>query len=242
MRPPRLRFTIRSLMIAVAVVAGLMVLPRAWAVPAVLFSIPSLPLTGTAWLASRGHRCLAAVCFGILAVLANGLYAVLCMTPDMYLDILLVVAWFVIVLPAVGGVGIAWASLSTREGAAPRRWARVAWLAVIGLTAMPLLTFMTDWPLHLAFIIARPALDRLADQVTAGRTVSFPLWAGPFRVAAAAVDPVSGNVGLMIDPNPNGPTGFVRVQSANPADLRGPIIGSDLDLELGGGWWYREED
>jgi hypothetical protein len=242
MRPPRLRFTIRSLMIAVAVVAGLMVLPREWVVLAVVFSIPSLPLTGAVWLASRGHRRPAAVCFGILAVLANGLYAVLCITPDCYLDILLVMAWFVIVLPAVGGVGIAWASLSTREGAAPRRSARVAWLAVIGLTAMPLFTIMTDWSLHLAFAVARPALDRLADQVTAGRTVGFPLWAGPFRVAAAAVDPVSGNVGLMIDPDPNGPTGFVRVESGIPGDGRGPIVGSDLNLGLGGGWWYREED
>ena len=150
MRPPRLRFTIRSLMIAIAVVAGLMALPRAWAVLAVVFSIPSLALTVAAWLAFRGRRRLAAVCFGILAVLANGLYAVLCMAPDVYLDILLVVAWFVIVLPALGGVGIAWASLSTREGAAPRRSASVAWLAVIGLTVMPLFTIMTSWPLHLA--------------------------------------------------------------------------------------------
>ena len=36
----------------------------------------------------------------------------------------------------------------------------------------------------------------------------------------AAVDPVSGNVGLMIDPKPSGPTGFVRVQAAIPADPR----------------------
>jgi hypothetical protein len=64
-----------------------------------------------------------------------------------------------------------------------------------------------------------------------------------FRVVKSAVDPVSRNVALMIDSNPNGPTGFVRVATDTLfGDQGGPIVGSDSNIELGGGWWYREED
>jgi hypothetical protein len=103
-------------------------------------------------------------------------------------------------------------------------------------------TVRSLWPLHLAFLAARPALEHLADRVYAGQATGFPRWAGPFRVARTAVDPVTGNVGLMIDPNPGGPTGLVRICPGSPPDPRGPFGWDDLRVDLGWGWEYREED
>jgi len=78
--------------------------------------------------------------------------------------------------------------------------------------------------------------------IAAGQAVGFPQQAGLFRVAGSTVDPISGNVGLMIDPNPNGPTGFVRVRPGTPRNRRGPFGWDDLDVALGWGWEYREEE
>jgi hypothetical protein len=46
----------------------------------------------------------------------------------------------------------------------------------------------------------------------------------------------------MIEPNPDGPTGFVRANLANPEIRAGPFRGDDLCVDLGWGWDYREED
>ncbi len=43
----------------------------------------------------------------------------------------------------------------------------------------------------------------------------------------------------MIDPNPDGYAGFVRGAPAGPGD---PILGTDLHVDLGGGWSYRADD
>ena len=123
----------------------------------------------------------------------------------------LFLGWLVIIAPTVDALGWVWARLATREGAAPRRSPPTAWLSAIALCLLPPVTLLTYWPLRLAFLTVRPALDRLADQVAAGKAAGFPQWVGPFRVARSAVDPVSGHVGLMIDPNPTGPMGLVRV-------------------------------
>lgn len=145
-------------------------------------------------------------------------------------------------MPTVAAFGAAWAILATRRGEVPRRSPPSAWLSVAVLTVMPLATLWTLWPLHLAFLTARPTLERLADQVAAGQAVGFPQRVGLFRVAGSAVDPISGNVGLMIDPNANGPTGFVRVLPGTSPNRRGPFGCDDLDVDLGWGWEYREED
>jgi hypothetical protein len=83
-----------------------------------------------------------------------------------------------------------------------------------------------------AFLAFKPALDQVADQVAGGKAAGFPQWVGPFRVAHAAVDPESGNVGLMIDANPNGPTGLVRVQPGHPPNRVGPFGWDDLRVGL----------
>ncbi|MFI5387530.1 MAG: hypothetical protein ACHQ50_15585 [Fimbriimonadales bacterium] len=243
MRLPRLRFTVRSLMIAVVVVAGLLALPTERSVIVIALSVPCLALIGGQWLVFQGHRHLAAFGFWVLATLTNVLYAAACVAPDSYLLPALFLGWLVIVAPTIGGLGAAWAILATREGAVPRRSPPTAWLSVIALSVMPLATLCTLWPLHLAVFTARPALELLADQVAAGQAPGFPRRAGLFWVAGSAVDTATGNVGLMIDPNPNGPTGFVRVSPGTPLEHRfRPIGADDLEVDLGGGWWYHEED
>jgi hypothetical protein len=144
--------------------------------------------------------------------------------------------------PMIGGLGAAWVALASRQHASPRRSSPVAWLAVIALSGMPLVTLWTMWPLHLAFRASRPSLERLADQVAAGQISGFPRWAGVFRIAGSIVEPATGNVGLMIEPNPDGPTGFVRASPANPQNRAGTFRGDDLYVDLGWGWDYREED
>jgi hypothetical protein len=241
MRVPSIRFTIRGLMIAVVVVACLLALANRYGVIVLAFSLACLGVIGAEWLVFRGHRRFAALGFWTLATVTNLAYAAVSVAPDIYLVGLLFLGLLVI-MPPVTGLGVAWARLASRQVASPRRSPRFPWLSVIALCVLPLVTLLTFWPLHVAFLAAKPALDHVADQVSAGRTGGFPQWVGPFRVARAAVDPVSGNVGLMIDPNPNGPTGLVRVRPGVPPNRTGPFGWDDLLVDLGWGWEYREAD
>jgi hypothetical protein len=237
-----IRFTIRSLMIAVAIVAGLLTLSNGYGLIILACGLPCLSVIGSQWLVLRGHRLIAAFGFWSLAILANLSYVAFCVAPDIYLLIALFLGWLVIVGPSLGALGVAWARLATQQGSAPRRSQPTAWVSVITQGFLPLVTLWTVWPLHLAFFTFKPALERLADQVAAGKAGSFPQWVGPFRVARSAVDPVSGNVGLMTDPNPNGPSGLVRVRPGVPPNRDGPFGWDDLGVDLGWGWEYREED
>jgi hypothetical protein len=239
---PHVQFTIRSLMVTVAIVGGLLALCGRFGAIILPLGLLSFAVVGTQWVVFREKRRLAAFVFWTLAVLINLLYIASCVAPDIYLLGLLFFAWLVFLAPVIGGAGAAWARLATRVGGLPQRSVLTAWVSVIGLTLMPLVTLWTFWPLHLAFFTFRPALDRLADRVAAGASPTFPRWVGPFRVAQAAIDPDSGNVGLMIDANPSGPTGLVRVRPGVPTHPSGPFRGDDLTVDLGRGWEYREED
>ena len=242
MRLPRLRFTICNLMIAVVVVAGLLALSINVAVIVIALSLTCFTVIGAQWLVFRRKRHLATFAFGLLATLTNVSYVASCVAPDAYLLIALFLGWLVIVAPTNGALGAAWATLATIEGAVPRRSPPAVWLPVIVLSILPLATLWTVWPLHLGFLAAKPSLERLADQIAAGKTIGFPQPAGLFRVAGSAVDPLSGNVGLVIDPNPNGPTGLVRVRPGTSQNRSGPFGWDDLDVALGWGWEYRQED
>ena len=79
----RAQFTIRSLMIAVVIVAGLLALPDELRGIAAVLSLPCLALF-TAWrLLVGGHRRLAATCFWSLAIPVNVLCVALCASPGM---------------------------------------------------------------------------------------------------------------------------------------------------------------
>jgi hypothetical protein len=237
-----MRFTIRSVMIAVVLVAIPLALPDGWGIVIAALSLAYLSVIGAGWMIYRGWRRQAAVSFWTVAASSNALYAGCCIAPDYYLLIFLLLGWMVIIFPAIIAFGAAWAILASRPGAFPRRSGEVYGLVVFLLASLPVLTLGTLWPLRMAFVAARPTLERLADQVAAGQTVNFPQQAGPFRLVKSAVDPVSGHIALMTDPNTSGPKGFVRVRPASPSSLAGPIVGSNLDVGLGGEWDYRDED
>jgi hypothetical protein len=231
-------------MIAVAIMAALLALPSGWRELAAALSLPCVALLAARHLFLWDQRRLAGFCFWVPAVLSNVLYATLCICPEGYFLTFLCFAWLLFILPTLAGFGVTWVSLATQEVAAARHVPFVSWMVVVASTAMPFITACTLWPCRLAFLTARPALERLADRVAAGQTIKYPFWAGPFRVAGSVVDPTLGNVGLMIDPNSNGPTGFVRNRGPQ-SDLFGcprPIRGDVLHIGLGDGWCYHEED
>jgi hypothetical protein len=241
-RCPQFNFTIRALILAVAAVAGLLCLAGGWGMLLSALSVPCIATICARWLVKYGLRHLATFGFWVPALVINALYSVAWINPSGMLGIALFLGWIIIFGPTIGILGLAWAKLATREDAVPRRSGPSAGLPVFALTILPALTLWTFWPLHLAFVTARPALEIVADQVATGHSVALPLRAGVFRIAGSAVDPVSGNVGLMIDPDPNGPTGFVRIRSTKTPNYAGPISGSDLEVNLGGGWCFRVED
>jgi hypothetical protein len=246
-QPPTLRFTIRGFMIAVLVIAVLLALPGEWRVAVATLSpllLPCLAVVTAQRLLLRGRRRPAGICFWVPAVLVNLLFAVLCIDPGSLLPAVLFLVGVCVVMPTLAGFGVAWAILATRIGVAARRSPAVAWLSVIVLAVMPVATAWTLWPFRLVFLTAKPSMERLANQVASGKAVGSPRWVGPFRVAGSAVDPATGNVALLIDPNPNGPTGFIRDMGGRsvPYDCFRPIRGDWLHVDLGGGWCYHEED
>lgn len=240
---PAYRFTIRSLMIGIAILAGVLALYVWLREAAAVLSLPCLALFMAWRLLVGGHRRLAAIAFWGLAIPANVLFAAVCASPGS-VSTALFYLWLFVIMPTLAGFGATWAVLATRGEVAPHRSRQWAWLWVIGLVVMPGVTAWTAWPFRLEFLVARSALERLADQVAAGQAVTFPQNVGPFRLAASRVDPQTDGVALLIDPNPGGPGGFVRhkVSLAGPYGCFGPIRGDWWHMALGGGWCYHEED
>jgi hypothetical protein len=229
-------------MISVAILAVLFALPAVLAVILIALYIPVAAVIGARWLVLKRMRGVAARVFWGLAVSINVAYAAACVAPDLYF---LAPFYFgsVIVVPTIAAFGVAWANLATREDATPRRFESTVKVPVAFFSALPILTLSTYWPLHLAFLASRPALEQLADRVAAGRVTGLPRRAGVFWVAGFRIDNATGNVGLITDPNPTGPNGFVRVRpGASAEDPLRTIVGSNLNVDLGGGWSYRDAD
>jgi hypothetical protein len=229
-------------MIAIVMMAVLLALPTAGGIAVIALCISCACFIGAEWLVFRGHRRVAAIGFCGLAVTANLLFASACIAPDIYTQFLLFPVWLFMVMPAIMAIGLARCRLLTRDGLVPQPFEAAAWLSVGVLALLPLFTLLTLWPLHLGFVTARPALEHLADQVAAGQTVAYPQQVALFRIAGSVVDPTTGNIGLLIDPNPSGYTGFVRTRPGTPPDIRSPIIGSDLNVDLGARSSYRGDD
>jgi hypothetical protein len=113
---------------------------------------------------------------------------------------------------------------------------------VIVASILPLVTPWTLWPCHFAFFMARPSLDRLADQIAEGRPGEFPRQVRLFRVVTYRVDATTRNVGLVTDPHPGGMSGLVRVSPKSPRDPMKPWARSALWVDLGSDWEFRQED
>jgi hypothetical protein len=63
--------------------------------------------------------------------------------------------------------------------------------------------------LRAAYLLSRPTLDRVAEDVRAGQHVTRPTRVGLFTIVEAEVNR-HGIVCLWVDPNPTGKTGFVQ--------------------------------
>jgi hypothetical protein len=238
-----MRFNIKNLMVAIALVAVLLVIPTKLRVPICVMAIPCT-ISLIAWQIWSGrYRRVALVGFGGLSILINVLYAITTIIPDYMIVSALALGWTIVFLPSIGAMGTAWACLATREDATPRRSRPLFWGLVVLSAMMPMITLATLWPLRLAFLVIRPSMERLADQAETGRVLVFPHWIGPFRLKESAVDPASKIVGLFVDPNPNGRTGFVKVPAGTSEVHRfGLLMGTDTNVELGWGWSYRQDD
>jgi hypothetical protein len=245
MRPHRARFTIRSLMITVGVVASFLALSRWPAWPLLPFCGLDLIPAAMLWRKFRGFRRLAALGFGVVGTSTNLACAVLGIyCPDWGGLVVEFMGWF-LTFPLVLGLGAAWASAATHPEAVHRRSARVAWPLVFVLAILPLTMVFAQWPFRLAFLASKSALDRLADRVAVGQVPRRPLRAGPFLVVGSVFDPSTGNVGLVTDPNPGGRSGFIRyrLDPSIPGGRRnGPFINLFFDLQLCNRWWYECED
>jgi hypothetical protein len=176
---------------------------------------------------------------------ADILSAGLCIHRPNMGDVMLMFLVWLLAFPIVFGAGAAWATEVTRRAARPYRSPFLAWPLVLVLTILLLTMLLTRWSFHLAFLASTSAMDRLADCVAAGQGIAGPEWAGLFRVVGSAVDPSSGNVGLIFDPDPWGRSGFVRVgavPSVPTGRSNGPFYNLYLDLKLYDRWRYECED
>jgi hypothetical protein len=242
---PRIRLTIWQTMLVVASAAGLLAASRSPIGLCVAFGLVYLALVGVLWSMFHGFRRFSALCFGLMAALSNmataGLGIYRFSTDSVFLMFLV----WLLAFPLVLGAGIAWVTTATRREVRSRRSPIWAWPLVIASGILPLTMVVTLWPLRLAFLASTPALDSLAGRVSAGQGVTSPEWAGLFRVVYSAVEPSNGNVGLIIDPERSGRSGFVRV-GTSPAlpsgSAGGPFYNLNLDMRLSDTWRYVCED
>jgi hypothetical protein len=245
MRLTRSRFTILHLMVVVAVIAcflALLVTFGGFVTMCVLFG---LLLAAMSCAMLRGYRALALWAFGMASVAVNCSLAGLSIYAFNMWGMVCMALGSLCGVPLILGFGTAWSAAATRRGTVRRRSPLLAWPLVIVLATLPLTMLFTQWPFHLAFLASKPALDRLADRVAAGHAPRRPVRAGLFMVVNSVVDPTTGNVGLVIDPDPSGRSGFVRVSptpSTSPGRVTGPFYNLNGDLQLGESWRYQNED
>ena len=225
------QFTIRRLMLVIAAVALALWLVRAHTFAAVV-GFEMLSLAGVAWFPARDRPGLAAWGFFATATwLCGSLVVLTAFLPVFHSSMFLFLASIAFV-PVVPGFGLAWAA--TREGG-PRKAA--AGGVVMMVMAFAVSTIATQWPFRLAFYLASPALNRVADRVEGGGGVGPGEWAGVYPIRGSLVR--GGDTVLLVDPSPGGVSGFVR--------RKGSAGGAGREwLQLGPGkparWSFLDED
>ncbi|MFO0959978.1 MAG: hypothetical protein U0800_21515 [Isosphaeraceae bacterium] len=139
-------------------------------------------------------------------------------------------------------VCITFASWLTQANARDRS-RRPGWIAamaaIVGIF-LPFVLALSPWLMDAGFAISRPGLETLADRVADGKPVRWPQRIGVFTVHDAVIDRSSGNIGLILDPNPNGRTGLLRRPPGGVAN--GPFFNLNVSRDLGRCWLWQEED
>jgi len=240
MRLPRV--TIRQMMIAVAVVAGVLFLLRSQGNVFVVLAPLYVVLVVATWRLVRGRRRLATWGFGVSSFVVNGFVALLCAyLLDLGGMVFMALGSFC-GLSVVLGLGTAWADATTRRGVSYRFSPRVAWPLVLTMAVVPATMTATYWPLNVAFLVSQPAMDRLADRIVAGESIRRPEWAGLYYVVGSVTQPNTRNVALLIDADRSGRSGFVRLEPDTSPCQNTPLTNLNFDIQMVGGWWYQNED
>ena len=106
---------------------------------------------------------------------------------------------------------------------------RAGWLGVVLVFALlPASMPVTNWPIRLAFLVSRPALDGLADRVVTGAAVEFPRWAGAFQIKGVEAEPQPNSTVALLLGGSIRPTSLSRTTSANHGPLNEPWFEIDL--------------
>jgi hypothetical protein len=165
-KSPRARFTIGRIMIAIAVMAGLLSLPAPFSLTVVAFSMPCAAVGIAQRLVHRRHLRLAAYCFWGVAISINLLTALLCIVPSSSLHFAIFLGLIAVGIPTILALGVAWALLYSRQKWLSPRSRDAAGFAVFLLAVLPIATLSTCWPLNLlALLAARPTMEPAVDQV-----------------------------------------------------------------------------
>ena len=209
---PTSGFRIRGLMALIAIAACVLAIPPLVSVGLLLSSPLIAPHVGRRMFV-RGQRTPAAYCFGTFAGALNVFYVTSCFTPIYAFIVGLCVGWALLAILPTVSLGSAWARLSSAVDAKPRRSPVLAWSIVVLLTLMPLVTLCSLWPIRLLYLAARPEMERLANTAIAGEPFSGPRSVGLFEFAGSRFDPATGDVALLIEPDPAHPRGFLWKRS-----------------------------
>ena len=237
-----LRFSIRRLMLLVAAVAwfswlGVSILRlQGFGIAMAYFTL----LAGLAigpWSATRGRRRVAGWTFAASAAVecvsmaTMGVIAI-----NSYLTVIKMMISMTL-LPIAAGSGVAWAGLATAPGGGRRVPRAATWSLVALMLFLPASMMFSRWPIRAAFLASRPALDRLADRIAAGGTLSRPEWAGLFLVRKAHRTVGSpAFVGLVVEHH----VWMVRTDSAEvEPKVPSPTYTND-SLGDDGRWWLAE--
>jgi hypothetical protein len=237
-----MRFKIRTLMIAVAAIAVLLLAVRFPPLVVTLFLAACAALAHGLWLAVRRFKRLPATAFGVAGSMLNLLCFVASMAGSPSIVVILSALPCLIGTAVVVGFGAAWCFASARDLKLSRRSLVLRWTVVAVISLAPVTMLFTQWPFRLAFLVSRPALERLADEVGAGAPLTSPRWAGVFVIVGSAVDAKTGNVGLITDPNPSGRTGFERYGALGRPGAGGAFYNFWSEMQLDENWRFAEED
>ena len=147
-------------------------------------------------------------------------------------------------LPVVVASGVAWAIAATSSEATSRRSPWTAWPLAVALIVVPVSMMFSHWPVQVAFLASRPALNRLADRIESGESLDHPEWAGAFLIRKISdIDAGPGNIALVILNDSTRHTRLIRAASPSAR----PLIedyepNAFFRFAYDTRWWYHERD
>ena len=156
-----MRFKIRTIMLAIAAVALVLVSLRHDWIFVVLYLgalLGSCVAFGRGlWLGAKPFRRVSALGFAIAAIITNATCLVASAAFSVLVGTLIMVLVSVVGIPVIFGFGAASTTSANREPAVGRGSRVLGWTMTIGLSIAPVSMLITGWPFLLAFAASRPA-------------------------------------------------------------------------------------